>query len=140
MIKLAAISAILDARAAAVTGGLGPIQVSTLFLDEIGTLSYNGQASLLRFLQEGEVRPVGSHRAVKTDVRVISATNRNLKRAMENGEFQFHGQQLGFGGAPKGFYIDLFTTLTGFPAMNASILRMVSSMSRWRAPSVLQAM
>jgi transcriptional regulator with PAS, ATPase and Fis domain len=60
----------------------------TLFLDEIGDLSYNAQAALLRFLQEGEVMPIGSTRTVKPDVRVISATNRDLEGAMEKGEFR----------------------------------------------------
>ena len=60
----------------------------TLFLDEIGDLSYNAQATLLRFLQEGEVMPIGSTRTVKPDVRVVSATNKDLERAMEAGDFR----------------------------------------------------
>jgi transcriptional regulator with GAF, ATPase, and Fis domain len=60
----------------------------TLFLDEIGDLSYNAQATLLRFLQEGEVMPIGSTRTVKPDVRVVSATNRDLKTAIARGRFR----------------------------------------------------
>ncbi len=50
----------------------------TLLLDEIGELNPDLQPKLLRFLQEGEVHPVGASKPVKTDVRVIAATNRNL--------------------------------------------------------------
>ena len=50
----------------------------TLLLDEIGDLSPEAQTGLLRFLQEGEVRPLGSSRIIKVDVRIISATNQDL--------------------------------------------------------------
>src|SRR6185437_12100342 len=50
----------------------------TVFLDEIGEIDLNFQTALLRFLQEGEIRPVGASRAREVDVRVICATNRNL--------------------------------------------------------------
>ncbi len=60
----------------------------TIFLDEIGDMSARTQAKVLRFLQSGEVEPVGAQRTVTVDVRVIAATNRDLEEAIENGEFR----------------------------------------------------
>ncbi|RKQ35901.1 PAS domain-containing protein [Oceanobacillus halophilus] len=59
-----------------------------LFLDEIGELSLQLQVKLLRVLQEGELQRVGGTKPKKIDVRVIAATNRNLKNMVENGEFR----------------------------------------------------
>ena len=60
----------------------------TLFLDEIGDMPLSLQAKLLRVLQENMVRPVGSTESVPVDVRVISATHKNLEEGMEKGEFR----------------------------------------------------
>ena len=60
----------------------------TLFLDEVGEMSPSMQKKLLRVLQEGEVRPVGSKRMVNVNVRLISASNRELPDLVESGEFR----------------------------------------------------
>jgi DNA-binding NtrC family response regulator len=60
----------------------------TLFLDEIGEMSPQLQVKLLRTLQDGEVRPLGSERSATTDIRIIAATNRDLRRAMAEGQFR----------------------------------------------------
>lgn len=60
----------------------------TLFLDEIGELPLDMQVKLLRALQEGEIDPVGSRRPVKVDVRIVSATNRELDRQVAAGAFR----------------------------------------------------
>ncbi len=60
----------------------------TLFLDEIGETSPAFQVKLLRVLQEGEFRPLGSNRVVSTDVRVIAATNRDLEEDVRTGRFR----------------------------------------------------
>jgi transcriptional regulator with PAS, ATPase and Fis domain len=60
----------------------------TIFLDEVSELSMNLQARLLRVLQEKEVMPVGGQRVIPVDVRVISATNQNLSRAVREGAFR----------------------------------------------------
>jgi Nif-specific regulatory protein len=60
----------------------------TLFLDEIGEISASFQAKLLRVLQEGEFERVGGTRTLKVNVRLIFATNRNLEKAVEQGEFR----------------------------------------------------
>ena len=60
----------------------------TIFLDEIGDTSPSFQVKLLRVLQEGEIRPVGSSRSRKVDVRVLSATNRDLEEEVRKGRFR----------------------------------------------------
>jgi hydrogenase-4 transcriptional activator len=61
---------------------------ASLFLDEIGDLPLAAQAMLLRFLQEGEVRPLGEARPIKVNVRVIAATNRDLEADVQSGQFR----------------------------------------------------
>ena len=60
----------------------------TLFMDEIGELPGDAQAMLLRFLQEGEGRPVGAARTITVDVRVIAARHRDLEAGVERGTFR----------------------------------------------------
>lgn len=71
----------------------------TLFLDEIGELPYQTQSKLLRVLQEQEFERLGSNRSIKTDVRIIAATNRNLHKEI----------------AASKFRLDLFYRLNVFP-------------------------
>ncbi len=60
----------------------------TVFLDEIGDMPLEMQAKLLRFLQSGEVRPIGSTTTRRVKVRIIAATNRNLETAIQQGDFR----------------------------------------------------
>jgi len=60
----------------------------TIFLDEIGDMSLSAQAKVLRALQESRVQRVGSDKDIKVDVRVVAATNKNLKKEIEEGRFR----------------------------------------------------
>jgi len=60
----------------------------TLFLDEIGNLSFDNQLKLLRVLQERKIKPLGSNRLKKVNIRLIAATNDNLKTKVADGEFR----------------------------------------------------
>ena len=60
----------------------------TLFLDEIGNLSYEVQVQLLRALQERKIKPIGSNQEITIDVRLLSATNENLRSAIDKGDFR----------------------------------------------------
>lgn len=60
----------------------------TLFLDEVGNLSYENQIQLLRALQERKIKPVGSNTEITVDVRIIVATNENLRNAVAEGKFR----------------------------------------------------
>jgi len=60
----------------------------TIFLDEIGNLSYENQIQLLRALQERKIKAVGSNKEIGVDIRIITATNEDLREAVKNGEFR----------------------------------------------------
>ena len=69
-------------------GLLQSADTGTIFLDEVGELPLEMQAKILRFLQEKEVRPVGSNQKVKVDVRIMAATNRDLETEYKKGTFR----------------------------------------------------
>ncbi|MDP8222605.1 MAG: sigma-54 dependent transcriptional regulator [Candidatus Lernaella stagnicola] len=70
------------------TGLMEQADGGTLFIDEVGEISSPNQAKLLRALETMEVRPVGAGRAKRVDIRIVAATNKDLKRAMEEGRFR----------------------------------------------------
>ena len=69
-------------------GAFVAAQGGTLFLDEIGNLSYEVQVQLLRALQERKIKPIGSNQEINIDVRLLSATNENLRSAIDKGDFR----------------------------------------------------
>jgi len=88
-------SELFDHEKGAFTGALSSrrgrfeeAQGGTLFLDEVGELSLNMQAKLLRVLQENKITRVGSSRAVEVDVRILTATNRELSAMLSEGTFR----------------------------------------------------
>ncbi|MDR3187776.1 MAG: sigma-54 dependent transcriptional regulator [Prevotellaceae bacterium] len=82
-LKGAFTSAIADKK-----GVFEQAEAGTVFFDEVGNLSYDVQAQLLRVLQERKVRPVGSATDLSVDVRIITATNENLETAIARGRFR----------------------------------------------------
>jgi two-component system response regulator HydG len=70
------------------TGVFVQADQGTVFLDEVGNLSYDVQIQLLRALQEQKVRPVGSAKDIKVDVRILAATNEHLETAIAEGRFR----------------------------------------------------
>ncbi|MDR2497525.1 MAG: sigma-54 dependent transcriptional regulator [Tannerellaceae bacterium] len=70
------------------TGAFEAARGGTIFLDEIGNLTYTIQVQLLRAIQEHAVKPIGTNKLIKTDVRLISATNENLRTAITAGRFR----------------------------------------------------
>jgi len=70
------------------TGHFEAANGGTIFLDEVGNLSYDVQIQLLRALQERKVKPVGSNNEIKVDIRVIAATNEDLAEAVKRGDFR----------------------------------------------------
>ncbi|MBD3583670.1 sigma-54-dependent transcriptional regulator [Flavobacterium selenitireducens] len=70
------------------TGHFEAANGGTIFLDEVGNLSYEVQVQLLRALQERKVKPVGSNTEFKVDIRVIAATNEDLAEAVRKGDFR----------------------------------------------------
>lgn len=70
------------------TGVIEAARNGTVFLDEVGELPSSLQVKLLRFLQEGEIRPIGSNTTVKVDARVVAATHRDLRAEAEAGTFR----------------------------------------------------
>ena len=69
-------------------GAFEVARYGTLFLDEIGDLAIHLQPKLLRALENQEIHPIGSDHNIKTDVRIIAATNKNLDALIEKGEFR----------------------------------------------------
>ena len=69
-------------------GRFGQARGGTLFLDEIGDMPLDAQTRLLRVLQEGEYQTVGGQTSIKTDVRIVAATNKDLQQLVKEGDFR----------------------------------------------------
>jgi two-component system response regulator HydG len=75
----------------AITDKIGYFEAAnggTIFLDEIGNLSYENQIQLLRALQERKIKPVGSNKEIDVDIRIVTATNEDLRDAVQKGDFR----------------------------------------------------
>lgn len=70
------------------TGHFEAANGGTIFLDEVGNLSYENQIQLLRALQERKIKPIGSNQEIEVDIRLITATNEDLLKAVEQGQFR----------------------------------------------------
>ncbi len=70
------------------TGAFSEANGGTIFLDEVGNLSYDVQVQLLRAIQERKIRPVGSIKEIDVDVRIICATNKDMQKAISDGDFR----------------------------------------------------
>ena len=70
------------------TGAFEAANGGTLFLDEVGNLGYETQMHLLRALQERKIKRIGSNKEINIDIRLVAATNENLKEAIANGSFR----------------------------------------------------
>ncbi|HLV63747.1 sigma-54 dependent transcriptional regulator [Galbibacter sp.] len=70
------------------TGHFEAANGGTIFLDEVGNLSYENQIQLLRALQERKIKPIGSNQEIEVDIRLITATNEDLLKAVEKGQFR----------------------------------------------------
>ena len=70
------------------TGKFEAANMGTIFLDEIGDMSLSAQAKVLRALQESRIQRVGNEKDIKVNVRVIAATNKNLKKEILEGRFR----------------------------------------------------
>ncbi|NMB41415.1 MAG: sigma 54-interacting transcriptional regulator [Firmicutes bacterium] len=80
--------AFTGARTSGKTGKIELANTGTLFLDEIGDLSQSTQVKILRFLQERYVERIGGTKQIPVDVRIITATNKNLEQMVQQGEFR----------------------------------------------------
>jgi transcriptional regulator with PAS, ATPase and Fis domain len=110
----------------------------TLFLDEIGELSIQGQACLLRVIEDGEVRRIGANTTRAVDVRVVAATNRDLRYSMKNGIFRsdlfYRLNLLGVTVPP------LRKRREDIPDLSRDYLRKIRSDVHWRVESAAMAL